>query len=168
MQIEIEKIGIEQKPVLRNLMELYRYDFSEFDQDDVSDFGLYGYEYIDHYWIEGGRHPFFIKVDDKLAGFVLIRQVHSFDNTNEINSISEFFVMKKYRGKGIGKTTAFKIFDMFSGEWKVAEIEENKPAQIFWRKVILEYTKGNFEEIREDDWKGPIQKFETKRDGESD
>lgn len=162
MQIKIEKIEIAQKPVLRNLMELYRYDFSEFDQEDVSDFGLYGYEYIDHYWTEEGRHPFFIKVDDRLAGFALIRQVHSSENSSKINYVSEFFVMKKYRGKGIGKTAAVKIFDMFLGEWKVSEIETNKPAQVFWRKVILEYTKGNFEEIREDDWEGPIQKFSNK------
>ena len=35
-------------------MELYRYDFSEFDGADVGSHGEYGYRYLDHYWAEPG------------------------------------------------------------------------------------------------------------------
>lgn len=155
MQINIEKITMDKKPVLRNLLELYAYDFSEFDQSDVSEFGFYGYQYVDHYWTEEGRQPFLIRVDQKIAGFVLIRQV------NEIYQISEFFIMKKYRRTGIGKTVAFMIFDRFKGEWKIGQLESNLPAQIFWRKVISEYTHDNFREVRVSDWEGPIQRFRS-------
>ena len=37
------------RAVLRRLIELYRYDFSEFDQADVGRHGDYGYRYLDHY-----------------------------------------------------------------------------------------------------------------------
>ncbi len=38
---------------------------------------------------------------------------------------------------------------------------ENLPAQTFWRKVINEYTEGNFTEVQQE--KGPVQEFETPR-----
>ena len=62
--VEITKIAVEQKSVLRQLMELYCYDFSEYDQADVCDYGYFGYDRIDHYWTDEERAPYFIKVDD--------------------------------------------------------------------------------------------------------
>ena len=50
-------------------MELYRYDFTEFDQADVGPHGDYGYRYLDHYWADPGRHPFLFQVDGNWAGF---------------------------------------------------------------------------------------------------
>jgi hypothetical protein len=68
--ITIEKIPIEQKSVLRQLMEFCNYDFSIYDQADVNAYGYFGYERIDHYWTDAGRTPYFIKIDGKYAGFV--------------------------------------------------------------------------------------------------
>jgi hypothetical protein len=62
MDIEIQQAFLEDKTILRNLLELYVYDFSEFDQSDVDVHGLYGYERLDHYWTEPERHPFIIRV----------------------------------------------------------------------------------------------------------
>jgi len=159
MDIKLEKSTINQKSILRNLLELYNYDFTEFDPDDVDEHGLYGYKYLDHYWTEADRYPFLIKVNGKLAGFVLVRKKGTNSSNYSIYSIAEFFVMKKYRKAGVGKKVANLVFDMFEGEWKVGQIESNVPAQRFWRKVISEYTTGKFEEVREADWDGPIQRF---------
>jgi len=38
------------------------------------------------------------------------------------------------------------IFDMHKGKWKVYQINNNKPAQLFWKKAIEEYTDGKFTE----------------------
>ncbi len=159
MDIILEKATIDQKSILRNLLELYNYDFTEFDPDDVNEHGLYGYKYLDHYWTEEDRYPFFIRVNNNLAGFVLVRKMGTNSFNNNIYSIAEFFVMKKYRKAGVGKRAANMVFNMFQGEWKVSQIENNLQAQRFWRKVISEYTGGQFEEIREADCNGPIQKF---------
>jgi len=163
MNIEIKKASIEEKSILRNLLELYQYDFSEFDGSDIDEHGLFGYKYLDHYWTEDNRYPFIIRVNGKLAGFVLVRDLINTDNTIT-HCISEFFIMRKYRRQGIGKTVAQKVFDMFPGYWSVAQIEQNIPAQNFWRKVISEYTKGNYREIyqNDDNWVGPIQLFLSK------
>jgi len=164
--ISIQQVEYEQKSTLRNLLQLYKYDFSEFDpDDDINPSGLYEYMYLDHYWTEDGRYPFFIMVDNKLAGFALVRTLGSNDNdaTPIVYSIAEFFVMKKYRKLKVGQSVAFELFNRFPGFWKVAQIEENAPAQAFWRKTIERYTNGNYKEIREEDWEGPVQTFASIR-----
>lgn len=160
--IEIQPASPSDKQILRNLMELYLHDFSEYENSDVDEHGLFGYERLDHYWTEPERHPFLIRVDGKLAGFVLVRDMHPQDQP-VTHSIAEFFVMRKYRRQGIGRQAAFAIFDLFPGQWNVCQEEANLPAQAFWRRVIGEYTNGNYfeEHLNSDEWHGPCQKFQN-------
>lgn len=160
--VSIEQVDYEQKSILRNLLELYKYDFSEFDpEDDINANGLYEYKYLDHYWTEDDRYPFFIKADGKLAGFALIRSIGKNEFDQSIYWMAEFFVMKKYRKAKVGQTAAHEVFNRFCGSWKVGQMESNAPAQAFWRKAIERYTSGNYVEVREDDWEGPIQAFSS-------
>nr|WP_054403183.1 GNAT family N-acetyltransferase [Paenibacillus solani] len=159
--ITIETAPYQQKSTLRNLMELYQYDFSEFEPDDVNENGLYEYMFLDHYWTEDGRYPFFIRVNTNLAGFALVRELGTTDNDETIYSIAEFFVMKRYRKNGIGQYIAVELFNRFQGIWKVAVLESNKPAQEFWRKIVERYTNNRYQVIREEDWDGPIQIFSS-------
>ncbi len=161
MNLEIERVPIEDKSVLRNLLELYIYDFTEFGPYDVDAHGLFGYKYLDLYWTEEGRYPFIYRVDGKIAGFALVRREFREDLEEYCYSIAEFFVMKRYRGSGIGRDVAFYLFQQFPGLWEVDEMESNKPAQAFWRKVINEFTKGAFEETRKEGWNGPVQRFRS-------
>ncbi|MDO3680983.1 GNAT family N-acetyltransferase [Paenibacillus ehimensis] len=158
MDIVVSKAAVEQKSVVRNLLELYKYDFTEFDPEDVNEHGLFEYPYLDHYWTEEGRHAFLVHVDGKLAGLALIRELGS---DERVYSVAEFFVMKKYRRHGVGREMAFALFNRFPGQWEVAQMEENVPAQMFWKRIIDEYTKGSYEEITRDDWEGPIQTFRS-------
>ena len=144
MAIRIEPILVEQKSVFIQMMELYNYDFSEFSDDDINEYGYFGYPRIDDYWNEEGRFPFFIRVDGKLAGLVLVRSCSEYTHLTQPHNIAEFFVMKKYRRKGVGKAAAMKIFDMFPGGWEVSQWSNNLPAQKFWKQVISEYTNGNY------------------------
>jgi predicted acetyltransferase len=159
MDITIEPVAVSDKSVLRNLLELYLYDFSEYDGADLNDHGLYQYEYLDMYWTEHGRHPFFLKVSGKLAGFALVRELEA--GPPPLYSMAEFFVMRKYRRRKVGETFAKRLFDMFPGRWSVAEEENNLPSQVFWRKVVHEYTRGVYDEVEMVGWEGPVQKFET-------
>ena len=158
MNIELEDISIDKKPVLRNLMQLCQHDYSEFNEEDVGSYGIFEYKYIDHYWTESERFAYFVKVDKKLAGFALVRRNQS-GNGNSINILSEFFILRKFRRKGIGMKVAHLLFAKFQGKWSVIQEEANYPAQSFWRKVINEYTKGNFTEVQGE--KGPVQEFES-------
>lgn len=68
--VEIVRVALGEKATLNNLLEKYQYEFSQWDKQDVDEFGLYGYEYLDCYWTEDNRYPYFIKVDGQIAGFI--------------------------------------------------------------------------------------------------
>ncbi|CAM3547702.1 hypothetical protein SABR111722_16140 [Saccharibacillus brassicae] len=38
------------------------------------------------------------------------------------------------------------LFNRHQGSWEVHQVESNPGAQVFWKRVINEYTKGQFEE----------------------
>jgi predicted acetyltransferase/N-acetylglutamate synthase-like GNAT family acetyltransferase len=128
------------RPVLRRLMELYRYDFSQFDRADVDAHGEYGYRYLDHYWTEPHREAFLFQVDGRWAGFGLVRAEEPFD-------MSEFFVLRKYRRQGIGRTAAAQLLQRFPGPWKVRQQKTNPAATDFWRLAIpYPYTESSTDE----------------------
>jgi predicted acetyltransferase len=146
--VNVEVIGAElrDKPLLRQLLQLYQYDFSEFDNSDVEDDGWYQYPYFDDYWIEPERHPLLFRVDGKCAGFALVRAGTPHD-------MAEFFVMRRYRRSGVGTTLAREVFTRFPGEWQVRQMTTNPSATAFWRRAI----PVDFEEEISDH--GPVQRF---------
>jgi predicted acetyltransferase len=109
-----------------------------------------GLAYHDHYWIDTDRHPYLIRVDGKLAVFVLIRLETLKDGRRRTN-MSEFFIMRKYRRQGIGRAVASHMFDLYPGNCEVAQLLCNHAAIAFWRKVIGDYTGGQFEEATWED-----------------
>ncbi|MFN8618300.1 MAG: GNAT family N-acetyltransferase [Dehalococcoidia bacterium] len=149
MRVTVTPASLEEKPVLWRLLQLYHYDFTEFIDDlKLEPNGEYAYRYLDNYWApEPGeqRHPFLIRAGGELAGFALVRFV------NNHYVMAEFFVMRPYRRHNVGATAAKDLFRTFPGDWIVHEVPKNRPAQAFWRRVIDEFTTGDFTEKVEDD-----------------
>jgi predicted acetyltransferase len=96
---------------------------------DVDAHGVFGYRYLDHYWTEGDRHRYFIRVDGHLAGFALVR-------SGRPHQMAEFFVMRKYRRKGVGTRAAAMVLARFPGAWEVRELLANAAGASFWRSAI--------------------------------
>jgi predicted acetyltransferase len=146
--VTIEPIAVEQKSVLRQLMEFCSYDFSIYDQADVNEHGLFGYDRIDHYWTDPERYPFLIKVQGQYAGFVLVSRYQPGERPQPLWSICEFFVMRKYRRQGVGRFAARTIFDRYRGAWEVNQVYSNDISRVFWEAVIGDYAGGEFEAER--------------------
>ena len=158
MHIDILPAVLEDKIIIRNLLELCQYDYSEFNAEDMNEHGLFDYPYLDNYWTEETRKPYLVRIDGKLAGLVLVCQTED-DRGTWVNSISEFFILRKYRHQGIGKQVAFWTFNRYPGTWRVAQEKNNLSAQTFWRKIISQYTRGKFQETQDTTWDGPVQTF---------
>ncbi|GLV54797.1 acetyltransferase [Dictyobacter sp. S3.2.2.5] len=146
MKVEINLAAREEKFIVRNLLELCQYDYTEFTSRNIGDHGLFDYPYLDHYWTDENRFPFLIRVDQKLAGFVLVQKL---DEEPATYSMVEFFILRKYRQQGLGQVVAHHIFDMFPGRWRVRQDVENEAAQAFWRKVVRRYTDNRYQESRD-------------------
>ena len=148
MNVELRPVQSEEKEILKNLLEKYDYEFSQYDMRDVNKLGLYGYKYLDFYWAEENRWAYFIVVDGKLAGFVMVTDLPEVEGTETDFQISEFFVMYKYRRGGVGREAFFRVLDKHKGRWQLRRHPKNIPSVHFWDNVIGEYTKGKFEIIR--------------------
>jgi len=144
--VSLDKAGPDDIPVLRRLMQLYLYDIGSADGWDVGREGLFGdSERIERFWTEPGRHSFLIRVDGVLAGFVLVRDEAWFAGAGT-REVSEFFVLRRFRRRGVGERVATALFDLFPGRWEVVQMHSNADAQAFWRAVIGRYTGGVFED----------------------
>ena len=133
-----------EKAVLFNLLEKYLYEFSQWEKTDVGDDGLYHYEWLDYYLTEKNRFPYFIKVDDRLAGFVMISDYPEVPEETTDFCLSEFFIMYKYRRKGYGRDAVFQVLDKHHGRWQLKCHPHNLASVYFWNSVIEEYAKGNY------------------------
>ncbi len=128
MQAQLKKASVEDETIIKNLMQFYMYDFSEFVDIDAQEDGLFAaYKYLDEYWKENNnRFPYIVQKDRKHVGFVLVRFIESAER--KYFSIAEFFVMEKYTRSGIGRTIAHQLFDLHKGIWEVFHKESNMVA----------------------------------------
>ncbi|WP_275983945.1 GNAT family N-acetyltransferase [Paenibacillus hamazuiensis] len=99
---------------------------------------MYLYKYFDHQWTDEYRRPFIVKVDGEIAGFALImldvpKELMKLSTSQKTNVISDFFIMRKYRRKGVGRHVAYSLFEMFTGTWEIRQTLANKSAYTFWK-----------------------------------
>jgi predicted acetyltransferase len=148
VNITITSISKDEKEILRNLLEKYLYEFSQYDNYDVNDIGLYGYDYLDNYWTEENRGAYFIRVENKLAGFFMLNNYREIEIETNF-TLSEFFIMYKYRKQGIGTYVVKNIFSNYKGKWQLMYHPKNMVSKIFWNKIVKEYTNGKYEIIKD-------------------
>ena len=133
--LEIVLIESKDRHIIKNLYSLYLHDLSEYTNEDVSLKGLYDTKFLDLFWRKDGLIPLLIKVDSKIAGFVLLQSGQYAPSTGEDYYISQFFILREYRRKGVDKKTVKKLFSQFSGKYLVGQIPNNKPAINFWKGI---------------------------------
>lgn len=125
-----------QAPILANLLELYAHDFSEFHHLDLGENGRFGYRDLPLYWLEPNRHPFLVRMDGKLAGFVLVKRASGISGNATVWDMAEFFVVHRYRRRGIGTKIAHEVWRQFPGQWEVRVMQSNHSALHFGERAI--------------------------------
>ena len=141
MNFNLIKASREYISVFENLLQFYIYDFSEFVELDVKEDGLFEpYSSLREYWEEENeRFPYFIKEGEKYLGFVLVRYITLSDRS--YFSMAEFFIMRRYRKMGIGRSIAEQVFNLHKGQWEIYQKEINKPAQDFCHLLVTRVSK---------------------------
>lgn len=147
LNMELKQVSYEEKEILSNLLEKYNYEFSQWNKRDVNQLGLYGYQYLDHYWTDDCRWVYFIVVENKLAGFAMVHTMSEVEGRETDFQLAEFFVLHKYRRSGIGKQAFFKVLDLHRGKWQLKRHPANIASVHFWNHAISEYTNGQYELI---------------------
>lgn len=83
MKFELIRVEEKDKNIIYNLMQLYTYELSFFEDETTTfqmlDSGLYVMnKYVEKYWKDDNRHPYILKCNNELAGFVFdkLKVVH--------------------------------------------------------------------------------------------
>lgn len=163
--LELVRATERDEAVLRRLMELYLYDFSDIVDTDVDDTGRFGSsEYVESMYAPPYEN-YIARVDGKIAGFVVIGDRSYLTGDRSVRDVAQFFVMRRYRRKGLGKAMAANVFDMYPGRWEIRVMNENTAAQAFWRRTICGYAPGEFEErhVETDRQFGPVFLFDNSK-----
>jgi predicted acetyltransferase len=137
MLMNLVRVTEDKVPVLARLLELYEYEFSGFEHTDVNEDGCFGYPYLKIYFTEPKRFAYFIEVDHKLAGFVMVCD-YCYVSQDDRLFMAEFFVMKKYRQLGVGRQAAQETFFRHKGKWELTVHPNNPISQVFWESVIAQ------------------------------
>jgi predicted acetyltransferase len=138
--IEIIRATTGQESVLANLLELYAHDFSEFLDIELGEDGRFGYQQLPLYWREPDRHAFLVRIGGKLAGLVLVKSGPARSGNASVWDMAEFFIVRRYRRRGIGTEIAHQVWERFPGRWEIRVMNSNQPARNFWERAILAFT----------------------------
>lgn len=146
--------------IIKNFIPLFRHYIASVYDELPNEYGVFSYdesktlqEMCDQRekWVKDPKNlfPFIIYAFDRPVGYLLISIVQP-DSEQECDYFfNALFIVKSVRRKGIASMAVKEIFDRFKGTWELHTSlkESNVPTRHFWRKVISEYTQGNFEEI---------------------
>jgi predicted acetyltransferase len=140
----------EDHPAMQNLGRFYVYDMSEFIHEpgwEMPESGLYECIDLKKYWMTENTWPFLVRYRTELAGFVIVDKKGTSDKVDF--NMAQFFILRKFKGQGVGKHIAHSCFAQFQGTWEVMVIPSNTGAYRFWQKTINHYTNGNYQESRQ-------------------
>lgn len=154
----LEVIAAEQadQATISNLIQLYLYDMASAVPFPVGADGKYAYTMMDAFW----EHPYLLKVDGEIAGFVLVINRCPITKTSPCWFMAEFFVMRPYRRKSIGKDAFAELRARHPGLWHVATVTHNKKGEAFWATVIPD-NRCEKQDIRFDEMNWVVRSFQA-------
>jgi predicted acetyltransferase len=150
-QVTLESASAEHAVLLSNLVELYIHDLSAmFPHVRLGEDGRYGYPALPSYLSgESGRRAFVIRHDGVVAGFVLARRGSPASDDPSVLDVAEFFVLRQFRARGVGRAAAARLWELMPGSWTVRASASNPAAINFWREVVTKHAgKGAAESRR--------------------
>jgi predicted acetyltransferase len=154
-----EAVRPREQAFLSSLAPLYFHDLSAYsDFYELDPDGRWHPDIIPDYFANASWHPLLITVDGQHVGFALVQAPPSpYVTPGRDHQMSEFFVLRAFRRRGLGRAAAVAVFDAFPGAWEVQEVPDNASAIAFWRGVIQAYTGGRYTETAQDGF--PTQWF---------
>jgi predicted acetyltransferase len=150
--VTLSPISRAEGALLGNLLELYIHDLSAiFVQVRLGPDGRFGYPQLESY-LSGAsdRFAFLIRCDEQIAGFILVTRGSPVADDPSVLDVAEYFVLRRFRGSGVGRSAAKLLWDGLRGPWTVRAADVNPDAVAFWRSVVHAYARDATESQRRD------------------
>lgn len=133
MDVDLHLVAGEDQSVIANLLQLYLHDLSEFEPRELTTHGTF-YAWLDSYFTGPDRQAHLITVDGHPAGFALARREE--DGDVDGWNVSEFFVVRGHRRRGVAAHAARLPFQRHPGPWSLSYLVANQPAARFWPSLV--------------------------------
>jgi predicted acetyltransferase len=96
---------------------------------------------------DSSAHLLTIVQDQQPVGFAMVRTGQLIAGRGPADfSMAEFFIARPARRRGVGQEAVRLVLDRFAGRWHIMEYERNAQAVAFWRRVVMVYTGGQYQE----------------------
>ncbi|WP_062260286.1 GNAT family N-acetyltransferase [Endozoicomonas arenosclerae] len=142
-KVELIAAGAPERVIIQNLFHYYVYEMSDFLERSPNPEGIFSYnpESLTPYWEKEDHHPYLIHCDGEVAGFVLIRKYPADQSRYDVD---QFFVLKKFKGLGVGRQAFKAAIELYPGKWQVRVLQENTGGLAFWGSVVADVSGGDF------------------------
>lgn len=136
--------------IIENLFQYYIYDMSEYAGFSPNPDGTYSVPDsvtgLSNYWKLPNHFPYYIYANGELAGFSLIR---NYPGREKFFDIGQFYVLRKFKGQGVGKKAFELSVKKHPGEWITRVLPNNTGAFKFWTKAINSISETSSQIVRE-------------------
>lgn len=124
---------------IENVYPLYLHDLSEFGESiyHLNEEGIWQPDYLPVWFSAAGARPLVLRAGDQRIGFAFVGQEpFSYRSFDVDQRLSELFILRSCRGRGLGRAAASSVLQAFPGAWELFTLRSNRPAQAFWEKVL--------------------------------
>ncbi|HZR82922.1 MAG TPA: GNAT family N-acetyltransferase [Candidatus Binatia bacterium] len=135
---------------LANVYPFYLHDLSEFEDHyyRLNDRGLWEPDHLPSWLQDDEDLPLVIIESGARVGFALVNVAPSPHVARDRDfRLSEFFVLRRHRRRGVGRRAAWTLFERMPGRWQLSALARNARAIRFWRGVIEECARGEYDEV---------------------
>ena len=147
-KVELVLLQPENLPQIQRMARFFLYDQLEYmginPNWSFPEHGYYEISDLKDYFKNIGKDtfPHLVKYKGEPAGFALIDRDHVYPDTKY--NVGEFFILRKFRGQGLGRYVAEKLFRKYPDIWEVEQMVENCSAIKFWEKVLGKFTNNKY------------------------
>ena len=148
--IHLSDLQNSETETLQRLLQLYYFESSEWSNEDIGPDGLYdGSTSLDlqHYIDSDDGNAQLIRIDGKLAGFVILDKIDIDDSV--MWELADFFILPKYRGGWNALEALRQVFASFDQPMAASTFKENKRALRFFKAVAKRVNLTSAREFQE-------------------
>ena len=146
--------------IIKNFIPLFRHYVAQVYNELPNKYGVFSYDDCRTWqavcdkresWLDKPNElfPFIIFAFNRPVGYAFVSKVppNAFEKSDYF--INALFIVQPVRRKGIASIAVKNILEMFNGTWELHTnpTDRNVPTQMFWGKLIKEYSNGNFEKF---------------------
>lgn len=122
----LQRVDTSNRTVWDRLVQAYEFEFSRITSKEPGPDGTMALDTV----LGGSVSGWLLWEDDRPAALAAVVDHGS------LREVAEFYVVPRYRGHGIGRAFAARVFDRFPGAWEVKQLVQAVEAQAFWKRTL--------------------------------